>query len=203
MYHPPQRWLNAGGFEAIAHDWRRLLRRADGRTAQPSARLLASRPLPSSPARGPRAGDAGAKRKRGRTVPMAVETLGHLLALPGTPAQAQARAPVEPWTAPGHAGTGEAVEVAGVDQGYTGARPAQAAAAHGLHLAVVTRPEATKGFVRLPRRGGVGRRFAWAARFRRLARDDERLPATLAGFHLLAFAIRLLTRVVALMVQSA
>jgi transposase len=49
----------------------------------------------------------------------------------------------------------------------------------------------------------VERSFAWAARFRRLARDDERLPETLRGFHLLVFAILMLTRFVALMVQSA
>jgi transposase len=49
----------------------------------------------------------------------------------------------------------------------------------------------------------VERSFAWAARFRRLARDYERLPATLAGFHLLALAILMLTRFVTLMIQSA
>jgi transposase len=99
--------------------------------------------------------------------------------------------------------TGDAVAVAFVDQGYTGEQPAQAAAAHGLHLQVEKLPEAKKGFVWLPRREVVERRLAWAARFRRLARDDEHLPATLAGFHFLAFVILLLTRFVALMAQSA
>jgi transposase len=50
-------------------------------------------------------------------------------------------------------------------------------------------PEAKKGFVLLPRRWVVERSFAWTARFRRLARDYERLPETLAGLHFLAFAI--------------
>jgi transposase len=45
--------------------------------------------------------------------------------------------------------------------------------------------------------------MAWAARFRRLARDYERLPETLAGLHFLVFAILMLTRVVAMMGQSA
>ena len=40
----------------------------------------------------------------------------------------------------------------------------------------------------------VERSFAWTARFRRLARDYERLPQTLAGVHFLAFAILLLHR---------
>ena len=45
-----------------------------------------------------------------------------------------------------------------------------------------------RGFVLLPRRWVVERSFAWAARFRRLARDYERLSDTLAAFHYFAFA---------------
>jgi len=45
-----------------------------------------------------------------------------------------------------------------------------------------------RGFVLLPRRWVVERSFAWAARFRRLARDYERLASTLSGYHRLAFA---------------
>ena len=77
--------------------------------------------------------------------------------------------------------TGETVELAFVDQGYTGEQPAAAAAAHGIRLEVVKLPEAKRGFVLLPRRWVVERSFAWAARFRRLARDYERLPETVAG----------------------
>jgi transposase len=47
---------------------------------------------------------------------------------------------------------------------------------------------AKRGFVLLPRRRMVERSFAWAARFRRLSRDYERLDTTLRGLHLLAFA---------------
>jgi transposase len=55
----------------------------------------------------------------------------------------------------------------------------------------------------LPRRWVVERSFAWAARFRRLARDYERLPETLAGLHFLAFAILLLKRLVEVLAQSS
>ena len=48
---------------------------------------------------------------------------------------------------------------------------------------------AKRGFVLLPRRWVVERSFAWAARFRRLARDYERLDTSLKGFHYIAFAI--------------
>jgi transposase len=84
------------------------------------------------------------------------------------------------------------VELAYVDQGYTGAEPAAAAEAHGIHLEVVKLPEARRGFVLLPRRWVVERAFAFASRFRRLARDYERLPQLLAGLHFVAFACLML-----------
>ena len=90
--------------------------------------------------------------------------------------------------------TGENVELAYVDQGYTGERPAEAARAHGIGLEVVKPPAAKRGFVLLPRRWVVERSFAWAARCRRLASDYERLPETLAGFHFVAFACLMLRR---------
>jgi transposase len=72
-----------------------------------------------------------------------------------------------------------------------------------MYLEVVKLPKAKQNFVLLPRQWVVERSFAWAARFRRLARDDERLSATLAGLHLLAFAILMLTRLVTFIMQSA
>jgi transposase len=203
VYQQTQRWLKARVFEAIVHDLRMLLRLAEGRPEHPTAAIMDSRTLQSTPESGTRAGYDGAKRKRGSKVHLAVDTLGHLLALHVTAADAQDRAQVAQLAAQVQEVTGDAVEVAFVDQGYTGEQPAQDAAAHGLRLEVVKLPEAKKGFVLLPRRWVVERSLAWAARFRRLARDYERLPVTLAGFHFLAFAILLLQRFVVLMVQSA
>jgi transposase len=134
---------------------------------------------------------------------MAVDTLGHLLALHVTAANEQDRAQVERLADQVQAAMGEAVEVAFVDQGYTDAQPAQDAAARGIQLEVVKLPEAKKGFVLLPRRWVVERSFGWVARFRRLARDDERLPDTLAGLYFLVFAILLLKRFAELRMQSA
>ena len=79
-----------------------------------------------------------------------------------------------------------------VDQGYTGQKAAAAAAQEGIELEVVGLAEAKRGFVLLPRRWVVERSFAWLARFRRLSRDYERLPATLTGLHWLAFTSLLL-----------
>ena len=84
--------------------------------------------------------------------------------------------------------TDESVELAYVDEGYTGERPAEEAEAHGMRLEVVKHEEAKWGFVLLPRRWVVERDFAWASRFRRLVKDYERLPTVLAGLHFVAFA---------------
>lgn len=199
VYDQAQRWLKANVFAALVHDLRELLRVVARRQPQPSAVILDSRTLQSSPESGARAGYDGAKRKRGSKVHVAVDTLGQLLALHVTPANEQDRAQVEELARQVQAVTEQAVELAYVDQGYTGAQPAQAASAHGLQLEVVKLPQARKGFVLLPRRWVVERSFAWTARFRRLARDYERLPETLAGLHYLAFAILLLGRFVQVM----
>jgi transposase len=84
--------------------------------------------------------------------------------------------------------------VAFVDQGYTGEDAAEAAQQHGIRLEVVKLPAAKQGFVLLPRRWVVERSFGWIARFRRLARDYERLPETLAGLHFLVFAMLMLVQ---------
>ncbi|GBR24659.1 transposase [Komagataeibacter nataicola NRIC 0616] len=56
--------------------------------------------------------------------------------------------------------TDESVELAYVDQGYTGEKPAETAWAHGVALEIVKLPEAKRGFVLLPRRWVVERSFA-------------------------------------------
>jgi transposase len=188
VYQQAQRWLRAGCFEALAHDLRARLRRAAGRAPEPTAAVLDSRTLQSSPESGARAAWDGAKRRRGSKVHMAVDTLGHLLALHVTPAAEQDRAQVARLAEAVQAVTGGSVELAYVDQAYTGDEPAEAAGAHGIRLEVIKRDEPKRGFVLLPRRWVAERSFAWAARFRRLARDYERLPETLAGFHFAAFA---------------
>lgn len=196
VYQQMRRWLKAGVFEAIAHDLRAVLRIAQGRQEMPTAAILDSRTLQSTVESGARAGYDGAKRRKGNKVHLAVDTLGHLLALCVTAANEQDRAQVAELAERVQAETGETVEIAYVDQGYTGENAADAAAEHGIQLEVVKLPEAKRGFVLLPRRWVVERSFGWMSRFRRLARDYERLPETLAGLHYLAFVILMLKNVV-------
>ena len=153
-----------------------MLRVATGRHARPSAAISDSRPLQSSPESGARAAYDGAKQRKGRKTHIAVDTLGHLLALIMTPAGAQDRAQVAELAAAVQEATGKSVELAFVEQGYTGEQAAGEAEAHGIRLEDMKLSEARRGFVQLPRRWVVERSLAWAARFRRLTRDYEQLP---------------------------
>lgn len=202
VYQQTQRWLKAEVFQTMAHDLRMLLRLLHEREPQPTA-VLDSRPLRSSPESGHRAGYDGHKRKQGSKVPLAVDTLGHLLALHVTPADTQDRAEVAHLAHQIQEATGGSVELAYGDQGYTGEHAAGAAAEYGMHLEVVKHTEAKRGFVLLPRRWVVERSFAWATRFRRLVKDYERLPETLAGLHFVAFACLMLQRTVHLLLASS
>ena len=203
VYQQTRRWLAAGCFEAIVHDLRAVLRFAAGREPEPTAVILDGRTIQSTPESGGRAGYDGYKRRKGSKVHMAVDTLGHLLALHVTPANEQERAQVEVLAEAVQEVTGESVELAYVDQGYTGEEPFDAAAGHGIILEVVKLGEAKHGFVLLPRRWVVERSFGWAARFRRLARDYERLSETLAGLHYVAFSLLMLHKAAPLFVWSS
>jgi transposase len=195
VYQQSRRWTKAGVFEALVHDLRAVLRIAEGRKENPTAAIFDSRTLQSTPESGGRAGYDGAKRRKGNKVHLAVDTLGHLLALCVTAADEQDRAQVAELAKRVQAETGETVEIAFVDQGYTGENAAESAHEHGIRLEVVKLPTAKRGFVLLPRRWVVERSFGWMSRFRRLARDYERLPETLAGLHYLAFVILMLKSV--------
>ena len=202
VYQQTQRWIKAGCFAAMVHDLRALLRWSAGRADHPTAVILDSATRQATPESGHRAGYDGHKKRKGSKIHAAVDTLGELLALHVTPADAQDRDQVAALAAAVQAVTGESVELGFVDQGYTGENPAAAAAEHGIRLEVVKLPEAKQGFVLLPRRWVVERSFAWAARFRRLAKDYERLPETVADLHFVAFACLMLHRLVTVAAQS-
>ena len=183
VYQQTQHWLQAGCFAAIVEDLGLLLRLAQGRNPQLSAAIFDSQTLQSSPESGTRAGYDGHKRKKGSKLHLAVDTLGHLLALHVTPANEQDRAQVGVLAEAVQEATGEHVELGYVDQGCTGQVVAEAAAEHGLELHVVKLEEAKQGFVLLSHRWVAERSCAWKSRFRRLVRDYEWLPETVKGLH--------------------
>ena len=194
VYQQSHRWLVAGVFDTLAQDLRAVLRIAAGRGSEPTTANIDSRTLRSTPESGPRAGYDGAKRKRGSKLHMAVDTLGHLLALHVTPANSDDRAEVGKLAEAVQQATGDAVELIYVDQGYTGERAAEAARAEGIELCVVKLDEAKKGFVLLPKRWVVERSFAWLEKCRRLWKNCERKLNTSLNMVVLAFLALLLKR---------
>jgi transposase len=202
VYQQARRWIAAGVFAAMVHDLRAMLRWAAGRNAHPSAVIFDSATRQSTPESGQRAGYDGYKRRNGSKVHLAVDTLGEALALLVTPANAQDRAQVAALAEAVQDVTGGTVEIGFVDQAYTGEQAAADAAQHGIRLEVVKLAEAKRGFVLLPRRWVVERSFAWATRFRRLAKDYERLPEVFAGLHFLAFMTLMLRRLLTIAAQS-
>ena len=212
-----RRWVAAKVFEHMADDLRMILRVAAGKGPNPSAAVLDGRTVQSTPESGGRGGYDGFKKRNGSKGPIAVDTLGNLLALKVTAANAQERAQVFALCEEVQEATGQSVRVAFADQGDTGAQPAADAATHGIDLVVVKPAEPTatppapavrpaaagKGFVLLPKRWVVERTFAWLGRFRRLARDSERLAETLAGWHWVAAVVLLLQRLTTLASESS
>jgi hypothetical protein len=140
VYQQFRRWLEAGVFEALVSDVQSIVREWAGRKGQPTAICIDSRTLQSTPESGARAGYDGAKRRKGSKVHIAVDTLGHLLALMVTPADQGDRAQVAALAEDVQKVTGNTVELAYVDQGYTGPNAAEAAQQHGIRLEVVKTP---------------------------------------------------------------
>lgn len=200
MYQQERRWLAAGVFERIAHDLRMLVRVFSERNEQPSAVIFDARTLQSTPESGGRACYDGHKKKNGSKVHIAVDTLGNLLALHVSAANEDDRAMVVELAESVQAVTDTNVKAAFVDQGYTGVLAHLDAEDQGIELILVKHREAKRGFLLLPRRWVMERAFGWLGRFRRLTRDYERLPETLAGWHWVAFIALMLGR---LMFQSA
>lgn len=150
-----QRWIQAGCFEALAADMRRLLRwAANPEHLTPTSAILDSRTLQSTPESGSRVGYDGYKRRKGSKIHAAVDRLGQLLAWHVTPANEPDRAQVERLVAAVQAETHEPLQVVYADPGYTGAAPAEAAARQGAERCGVKLPEAKRGFVLLPGAGG-------------------------------------------------
>ena len=121
-----KRWFGAHCFENAVHDLRLFSRVQQQRGGEPSAIIIDSRTLQSTPESGHRAGFDGAKKRKGTKVHVVVDTLGHLLTLMTSPANEQDRAQVEALCHSAQEVTGGMIEVAFADQGYTGEQTLEA-----------------------------------------------------------------------------
>ena len=202
VYQQFRRWSEVGCFEALVNDMRSIIRVGQGRAGQPSTVILDGRTLQSSCEGGTRAGYDGYKRRRGSKVHMVVDTLGHLIDLTVTPANEQERAQVKALCQAVQDATGDTVEVAWADQGYTGKQVSADVKAASVELRLVKLPEAKKSFALLPRRWVVERSFGWLSRLRRLSHDFERMPQVLAALHFLVFVALMLPKAALLWAAS-
>lgn len=184
VYQQMQHWIRAGCFELLVQDVQLLLREFAGRKGQPTAVAFDSRTLQSTPESGARAGYDGAKRRKELQGAHRRRHPGPPGGTPGYPRDAGDRAQGEALAEELRQVTGNSVDLAYGDQGYTGETAAEAARQHGIRLEVVNHPMAKRSFVLLPHRWVAERSFAWAARFRHLGRDYERLDTTLKGLPL-------------------
>jgi hypothetical protein len=99
----------------MVHELRALHRLAADRNEKPSAVIIDSRTLQSTP-------ESGAKRKTGSKIHIAVDTLGHLLALHATPADKQDRTQIKNTAKAVQKATGKKIEIAYVIKATPGSR---------------------------------------------------------------------------------
>jgi transposase len=189
-----KRWVEHCCFENIVHDLRELLRLRVGKEAYPSSTIIDSRFAISTSESGARAAYNGHKAKSGSKVHAVLDTMGHLLSLVVSAGNVDDRKPVYDLCEQVQTLTGDRVITMFADKGYTGEAVQDDANDNIIRLVVMKKPEAVKGFVLLPMRWVVERSFGWMTRFRRLARDFERLPEVFGGLHFVAFGILMLAK---------
>jgi transposase len=164
----------------LADDLRASARRALGRDSEPSAGCIDAQSVHESAEGVVPAASSGFdphKKVNGRKRHVITDTLGFLISVAVTPANAQDRDLAFPLLAAARRRGRHRLSRVWADHGYQGDEIAWARHHYGITIEIVARPDSMKGFQVLPRRWVVERTLAWITRRRRCARDYERLPS--------------------------
>lgn len=187
VYRTFRRWLARGLFEAMYDELRKLWRARERRAPEPTAGILDSQSVKTSPQGGPKGYDA-AKKVKGRKRHLVTDTLGLLIAVLITAANVQDRDAALPAVEHAKAKVPGLAKLY-VDGVYTGAPMAEIRDRHQLDVEIVRRPKRSGGwydgqlplfeptltaFVVLRKRWIIERTNAWNERPRRMNRDHDR-----------------------------
>ncbi|WP_277512318.1 IS5 family transposase [Cellulosimicrobium cellulans] len=184
------KWTRRGLWQRVLTMLRRQDRIAQGRHEHPTAAVVDSSSVQSTPVPGPRGFD-GAKKVDGINRHILVDTAGRFLAAHVTAANVQDRAAFTDLLTKNPC---PSVAHVWADKGcYTGTAPAQAATKAGIELQIVSGPKPVGAFIVQPRRWVVERTNGWINRHRRLARQHESTLTAHRTFIILS-QIRLLLR---------
>lgn len=164
-------WRRSGLWEKINDTFRRQVRQAEGRDAEPTAGILDSQTAKSTRTSGLKGYDAG-KKTKGSKRHLLVDTLGLLLCVVVHPANLQDRDGAKLVLSKA-GGLCPKLRWIWADGGYAGKLIAWTLSMCGWVLSIVKRSDTAKGWVLLPRRWVVERTFGWLSQCRALARDYE------------------------------
>ena len=175
MYDFFRRWCRHGYVRELYQWLRRIERQRQGRPAEPRAGIIDAQSVDGADTvTGDTRGYDGAKSRDGRKRHVLTDTLGLLLEVTVTPANAHDSMAAPELLERFMAAPGRLLKLVWADSTYQGQALAQAFARHGVKVEVVRRSDGQTGFVVLARRWVVERTLGWLSRARRLNRDHER-----------------------------